>query len=594
MLSLMIIIAKYIHKTLPYLIRTPRSSYHSLFINILQRVVREERLRKLFWLCLLLALIYRLFISWNTFAYVDNIFVIDDSYYCFNIARNIALGKGATCDGIHQTNGFQLLYVLLLVPLYLLFPDNKIMPIHIALTFLSLCNLVTGLIIFKMVRRFADYKAALFSFFLWSFSPYCLVNGVNGMETPLAGLLFLLAVYFYVMRIKYAETYSRKRFIYLGCITGLAVLSRIDQGLLLFTICCDRLWFYWKQGRVGNLKNLFVELFLILFFSSLLFSPWMFWSYRNFGSFIPQSGEIVNHISWALFSNISFKFFLFPLLGVIATIGTIADMLFPLLHTLLRYLSPHLYLAILLTLILSLVFFISLYLSIRPFFFANSHFVRQLYSRIRPLSFLILFVLSFSLAYIFGVGGWYYYQRYYFPIFVVLILFLGLTFPLFSQQEVFKRAALKYYIAKLTCMGMYLATVLLLVILTLFYRPAKLTMGYYKIGEWINQHLDEKAVIGGFQSGAMSYLADDRTIINLDGVVNYQAHAALCSSNFLAYIRSQKIQYIIDWGTTFYFIERTYPDTIVVGRDIKLKKVISSFYTLTRQWKLYEVVYPKD
>jgi len=165
----------------------------------------EEKLKKIFWLFLLLNLLYRLFISWNAFIYVDNIYLLDDSYYCFNIARNIALGNGATCDVIHKTNGFQPFYVLLMVPVYWLFPDDNIMPIHIALTFLSFCNFFTGFFIFKLVCKFTDYKAALFSFFLWSFSPYCLTNGINGMETSLAGLLFLLSIYFYVIKIKCAE-----------------------------------------------------------------------------------------------------------------------------------------------------------------------------------------------------------------------------------------------------------------------------------------------------------------------------------------------------------------------------------------------------
>ncbi len=38
------------------------------------------------------------------------------------------------------------------------------MPIHIALTFLSLCNIAIGILIFKLVRNFTNYKAALFSF----------------------------------------------------------------------------------------------------------------------------------------------------------------------------------------------------------------------------------------------------------------------------------------------------------------------------------------------------------------------------------------------------------------------------------------------
>ncbi len=48
-------------------------------------------------------------------------FAQDDAYYYFRIAQNVALGKGSTWDGIHSTNGYHPLWLLLLVPLYLVF-----------------------------------------------------------------------------------------------------------------------------------------------------------------------------------------------------------------------------------------------------------------------------------------------------------------------------------------------------------------------------------------------------------------------------------------------------------------------------------------
>lgn len=42
----------------------------------------------------------------------------DDSYYYFRTANHIALGHGATFDGIDRTNGFHPLWMLNLVPIY--------------------------------------------------------------------------------------------------------------------------------------------------------------------------------------------------------------------------------------------------------------------------------------------------------------------------------------------------------------------------------------------------------------------------------------------------------------------------------------------
>ena len=48
----------------------------------------------------------------------------DDAFYYFTIARHVAAGDGFTFDGLHRTNGFQPLWLFLLVPLFRLVPDD--------------------------------------------------------------------------------------------------------------------------------------------------------------------------------------------------------------------------------------------------------------------------------------------------------------------------------------------------------------------------------------------------------------------------------------------------------------------------------------
>ena len=51
-------------------------------------------------------------------------FAQDDAYYYFRIAQNIALGRGSTWDGIHSTNGYHPLWLLMLIPLYFILSDR--------------------------------------------------------------------------------------------------------------------------------------------------------------------------------------------------------------------------------------------------------------------------------------------------------------------------------------------------------------------------------------------------------------------------------------------------------------------------------------
>ena len=48
----------------------------------------------------------------------------DDTYYYLVVARHVAAGNGFTFDGLHPTNGYQPLWLFLLVPLYVVLPGE--------------------------------------------------------------------------------------------------------------------------------------------------------------------------------------------------------------------------------------------------------------------------------------------------------------------------------------------------------------------------------------------------------------------------------------------------------------------------------------
>ena len=130
-------------------------------------------------------LLLRLAIACAPFSYLASRGpLLDDAFYSFSIARNLAAGHGPTADGIHATSGFQPLHTVLLVPFYLLFPRDPILPIHLALTLLALCGCATGWLIYRIVSRVAPRPAALFSLALWTFSPYFLFQGENDRNCP--------------------------------------------------------------------------------------------------------------------------------------------------------------------------------------------------------------------------------------------------------------------------------------------------------------------------------------------------------------------------------------------------------------------------
>lgn len=73
-------------------------------------------------------------------------------------------------------------------------------------------------------------------------------------------------------------------------------------------------------------------------------------------------------------------------------------------------------------------------------------------------------------------------------------------------------------------------------------RPSE---SHYDAVEWINTNLPDDALIGGFQTGLVSYYSTP-TVINLDGKVNADARHALIEATMGEYLCASGVSYIVD------------------------------------------------
>jgi hypothetical protein len=77
-------------------------------------------------------------------------------------------------------------------------------------------------------------------------------------------------------------------------------------------------------------------------------------------------------------------------------------------------------------------------------------------------------------------------------------------------------------------------------------RYLSLQLGLYdNVAPWLKNHTAPNAVVGGFNSGIVSYYSD-RRVVNLDGVMNDAAISAIQSRTLSSYIDSQGIEYLAD------------------------------------------------
>ncbi len=503
-------------------------------------------------------LVWRLALSWQPLERIAGFPVVDDGFYSLSIARNLALGLGMTCDGIHPTNGFQPLYVFLAAPLYWLFPGDKALPVHLTLSALSILSVFTGFLIFKLVKLLANEKAALFAVLLWCLSPTVIEFELNGLETGLYVFLLALSSYYYLAYIRDSvsaklrpdkkEAPSKGSYALLGGLLGLTVLARIDGLFYCLVMGIDFLWLNRKQWQKVTRPAL-----IVIGVCILVAGPWFLNNLYNFGSLMPVSGQAVRLLSLSpaasTFQAAGEQFPIDPIplgyYGMNIKKSLLKMGRAPLLEAVFwpgLFFGYHWlgYLLLLLAggggLALALV-----YPSQTREYLAGSGIGRLNY----VLPFCIIMLAAYSL-YVFG--QWYY-VRYYFPLLFVSILYSGFAYDLFFNRLL---PCFNETLAK----GLKFALIFFLLI-SLNYRVGERFFSpgsggkkghhrYYYVADWINKNLPPEARIGAFQSGIIGYFSQAR-VINLDGVVNQDAFQAIKDKRMLEYIENSGIQYVMDW-----------------------------------------------
>jgi len=492
------------------------------------------------------ALVFHLAVVRQDFSVLaKNGFLYDDSFYAFKIAHSIAGGGGASFDGIHPTNGFQPLYVFLLVPFYWLFPSDLVSPIYAALALSALLTALTAVLLFKIVYRYTSPKIALLVTAIWTFSPVVTKQTANGLETALALFFFASVVYVYLSRIRPVTTPAKRTFVIFGALVGLAALARIDEIFLALVVLLDYLLVLRKRGASASaLKGVFAAVLAAM----AAYSPWLVYSAFTLGGLVQDSGTATRYLSLAYA----------PFFGLgspdVASSGPSAGFLWGnVVHSFaVLKLSPPLHaffrgtekfgMAIgarsTMTLLANVV---GLALGAA---FVYVVVLRKRSLRVRgfdEIQFLLVLAVVVIAAYSLYVFGAFFFVRYYYPIYFILCVYAGLLF-----EEIFRRLPA----------GSVAARWLVAVILA-GYMGAFGYMAYtcacrshpiycfYDAARWVEDNTSPNDTIGVFQSGAIGYFAN-RRVINLDGKVNSEALEALKGGKLGDYLRNEGIDVVID------------------------------------------------
>jgi hypothetical protein len=220
-------------------------------------------------------------------AWLNAHLATDDGFYYLRIARNLAAGLGSTCDTFHRTNGYQPLWLWLLVPLAGLVKDPDALVLAAVLLQAVLAALALALAAQAQGR--ASWVSALPVLALAALPDFWRVS-LSGLESSL--LLLCLAWVWVELEPgpgrggaldqgpgRAADRAAPWR---LGLALSAAVLARTDSLILVGLVLCALAW---QRGPWTRLLKVCCVLAACL-------GPYFLWNRLSFGLWMPISGAV--------------------------------------------------------------------------------------------------------------------------------------------------------------------------------------------------------------------------------------------------------------------------------------------------------------
>src|SRR5215470_16813449 len=81
--------------------------------------------------------------------------VLEDGFYSLTVARNVALGRGVTVDGVSPTNGFQPLFTFLTVPAFAAADGDRYAAVRLVLALHWVFYVGTAAVLGRVAARLA-------------------------------------------------------------------------------------------------------------------------------------------------------------------------------------------------------------------------------------------------------------------------------------------------------------------------------------------------------------------------------------------------------------------------------------------------------
>jgi hypothetical protein len=456
------------------------------------------------WVIIIVIFLYALQFAFHKPRTIVNV-QFDDAYYYLKIAENVADGNGATFDGIHKTNGFHPLWLLILSGLALV-PGLGLTGLTRAMVVLQAFLFLGSLILIKNTLKGLLHPFLVGAALLIPLYPRFFHIFTVGMESGL--LIFLLLLTFYLLGRLFngiiRGNWLLNSFV-LGVLSAAIILTRLDAfvfpAVVLVALIIEGFF-----NRDAFTRVLFGALFAgFIAFAALV--PFLWWNYHNFGTFATISS--VMKVKWD-FSRLGRNLRYLP--------GNTAEY----------------HLGVLIALVSVLVFRGREYITAER----QKRFMNTLVIFVIPA----IFVLAFFLLFV----KWALFAYAFASTIPVIIMGVALVF-LAVFNRVKSEGGKRRFTVTVFIVGCVLAVGTQAFSLSRINRSGM--MRIYDAAEWARENTPRDAVFAMKDCGAFGYYSE-RTTINLDGMVN--------DFEYQQYLRRGELEEYLDENGVDYFVQHAF------------------------------------
>lgn len=220
----------------------------------------------------------------------------DDAFYYFKVANNIAIGCGSTFDCINKTNGYHPLWMLHLIPIYWIYPDNPTTALRVILIIVALYHTAASVLLYRTAAQLHGVRMGVYVAVAWALCPITMRMNLSGMESALYAFCLTTLLYVITTIFKNGEgiwdidVRKKRDLLGLGVLIGICVLARLDSIYLFAGILVTgMLPRAWKRADILIRVRAMV---LVATPVVLLVSCYFLSNLALFGHFYPVSGRI--------------------------------------------------------------------------------------------------------------------------------------------------------------------------------------------------------------------------------------------------------------------------------------------------------------